>query len=211
MNLITAAPGIRAFDCYGPVTAPQAKALFADGFRAAGLYCAVVTAETLAACLGAGLGVHWILEGLSGSTVPTAALGEGQARTSIARVRALGSLAGATVSSDLEGTGRTPDAWTAYADGAANATSQLGDLPAAYIGGGIGLTSAELYALAAVRYGKGASKVLDRYGAYAEPACGWSWVQGNPVNWKHPGSGLTIDVGVLWPDYRGRSFTLLTA
>lgn len=211
MNLLTAPPCTKACDIFGPVTAAQAKALAADGFRAIGLYAAVVTAETLAACLDAGLGIFWVLEGLASSTVPTAALGESQARTSIARVRALGSLAGATVSSDLEGTQGTPAAWTAYADAAAHATSQLADIPAAYVGAGIGLTSAELYALAAVRYGKGASRVLDRYWAYAEPACGWSWVQGNPVNWKHPGSGLTIDVGVLWPDYRGRSFTLLTA
>jgi hypothetical protein len=210
VKIITPPPGTRAFDVFGPVTASQAKAMADDGFRAVGLYAAVVSADTLAACLGAGLGVWWILEGLGGLTVPSAGLGVKQAWGGIVRVRTLGSIAGATVSSDLEGTQGTPDAWKAYADAAASATSQLGDLPATYIGGGIGMTSAELFALAAIRYWKGASKVLDRYGAHAEPACGWGPVQGMPVDWKHP-CGLEVDLDCLWPDYQGRSFTLLVA
>ena len=209
MKVVAAPIGARACDVFGPVSTGQARALYVDCFRAVGLYAAVVTPETIANCLGAGLGIWWILEGLAASTTPTAAIGATQATAAIARLRGLGMPVGATLSSDLEGRPNTATSWIAYGNAIGMVTKLAGDLPAMYVGAGIGLTSAELFGMSPTRYWKSASKILDRFGAYAEPACGWCAVQGSPLDVAE--GTLRVDVDFLFHDYFGRCFTLVVA
>lgn len=200
--------GARCCDHYGPVSGPQAVAIAKD-FGVIFLYCEVVTAADLAFTLGAGLCVGFILEGLSQGMGPSAELGQSMARAASLRMRDLGVPSGVTIFSDLENPGHKPSEWIAFADGAADETHASGDIAGHYIGDGLGLTSGQLYGLHGVRYGKGASRIVDANGYLAEPACSWCWVQGYPTDITHPGSGLSIDIGTVWHDYRGRTVSVL--
>jgi hypothetical protein len=206
-----ARPGTKACDTLSHVTLAQAQALRGDGFELLWLYASVVTAEDLAAATGAGLEVGFVLEGLATATEPTADLGSRMAHAAAGRLRSLGVPPGVTLFSDLEGAGRAPQAWIEFANAAADATSGLGDIPGAYIGAGTGLTSAEIYGLRTVRYWKGGSRVVDRNGQLAEPSCGWCVVQGFPIDYMHPASGLEIDLDVVWQDYAGRTAAVIAA
>jgi hypothetical protein len=209
VKIVQAGIGIRGADTFSPVSAVEAKALFADCYRAIGLYASVTSPETIANCLGAGLGIWWILEGVAASTVPTAAIGQAQAVAAMTRLHGLGVPLGYTLSSDLEGRANSPQAWIDYGNAIGWATKIAGNIPAMYCGAGIGLTSAELMAMAPTRYWKSASKVVDRFAAYAEPSCGWATVQGSPLDIVE--GGLQIDVDFIFHDYEGRTFSLVVA
>jgi hypothetical protein len=209
VRLSPAAIGIRACDTFSPVSAAEAKALHDDCYRAIGLYAAVVTPATLANCLGAGLGVWFILEGLAASTVPTAAIGTAQVGAGLTRLHGLGVPVGYTLSSDLEGRANAPTNWIDYGNAIGWATKIASCIPAMYVGAGIGLTSAELMGMAPTRYWKSASKILDRFGAYAEPSCGFCCVQGSPLNIAE--GALQIDADFIFEDYEGRTFTLVVS
>jgi hypothetical protein len=202
----------KACDTLSHVTLSQAAALRGDGFEAMGLYADIVTAEDLAVVTGAGMGVWFFLEGLASTTTPTAELGSRQATNGVRRMRALGVPAGATYITDLEGSGpaQTPKAWIEYGNASAKAVQALGDISGGYFGAGQGLTSKEMFAMAFIRYAKGCSQIKDRFGEFAEPACGWCVVQAFPDNFDHK-SGLQIDGDALWQDFYRRAITLVVA
>lgn len=205
--------GAKCADTLSAITPWQAQKLADDKFEGVFVYAQVVTRATIDAVLGAGMWVGFVLEGLAASTVPTADLGRGMAANGSARLRSLGVPRGVTVFSDLENPGHPPDAWIAFADAAADATRAAGDVPGHYVGDGLGLTSAQLYALRGERYAKGASRIVDANDPpqLAEPVCSWCWVQGFPMDVRHAGSGLTIDIGAVWRDYRGRAVSVASA
>ena len=142
--------------------------------------------------------------------MPTAELGARQAASGVAKLASLGVPNGATIAGDLEGTGHDPGQWIAYSDAESRTIFAAKHIPAAYIGEGIGLTSLELHRLAAVRYWKGASRVQDKTGQFAEPPEGWCTFQGMPFDVKLS-TGLEVDLDALWQDYLGRSFSLIVA
>jgi hypothetical protein len=197
-------------DTFSHVSLAQAVALADDGFRAIGLYTHLVDLEDLQNCTSAGLGVFFYIEGLAAGERPTVAIAQTQAGFSVSRLQGLGVPQGVSLSSDLEGAGRAPEDWIAYANTIADVTNFAKHVPTSYIGAGIGLTSAELFALHCRRYIKGASRVMDRKGELAEPTCGWANFQIFPLDVKHS-SGLTIDGGMIGQDYAHRTLSLLYA
>jgi hypothetical protein len=201
--------GCLAFDSFSHVSREQAAGLERWGCKVAMLYAELATAEDLANCIGAGLAVTFILEGLAASTIPTEDLGARMARDAVARMRALGVPDGASYAIDLEGNGREPGAWVAFANGAADVLAGGGDLPVAYVGAGLGLSSGELYALRTPRYWRGMSRVVDREGELAEPSCGWCAVQQYPDNLAI--GGAKVDVSVIGLDFKKRGLTAVVA
>lgn len=209
-KIIEAPIGTKGCDAYESVSQAQAKSLRADGFEAIGRYVENVTQQELEGLTAAGLGVWFIIQGLAAGTTPGAALGGQMVSAGLTRLHSFGVPTGVTVFGDLEGDGRAHSDWIAFGNGQADAISTFRDIPGGYIGEGIGLTSRELYALRFVRYWKSGSRVVDRFDELAEPACGWTAVQGIPFDIARH-DGLQIDVDVLWRDYRGRGITLLVA
>jgi hypothetical protein len=200
--------GAKAFDTVSRISPEQAQALRAAGFEVAFLYAEMLTAEDLAHCTDAGIAVVFTIEGLGTQTIPTSDLGTKMARSAVERMRAMGVPDGATYAVDLEGDGRDWDEWHAFADAAGSALNVGGDLSCAYVGEGIGLSSAELYGLRVHRYWRGMSRIVDRFGNLAEPACGWCAVQQYPTIAV---AGLEVDVDVIGRDYHGRTLTVVTA
>lgn len=143
-------------------------------------------------------------------TTPDAALGTSMATSATTKLRALGVPAGATIFSDVEGGPHLPTDWASYCNAHAGVVHAAGDVPGGYFGFGSALTSHEMYAMAMTRYGHGASRLQDRFGQIAEPACGFCWEQGRPLDILHS-SGIRIDVGALWEDFRGRRVSLVVA
>jgi hypothetical protein len=212
-RVVTAPPGTLVADTFTPMPRVGADSLFTSGFRAIVRYTENVSADEIANCTAAGLGVIFITEGLAVSTVPTADLGWNMGYGACARLAELGIPARATVFSDLEGQGKSAADWIAYANAHANAVTEAGYLAGGYFGFGVGLTGPEMFSVRNMtRYGKGASRLTDRFGdaGVAEPLCGWSWVQGLPLDMLRPPAGR-IDVGALFHDYLGRAVTLVVA
>jgi Domain of unknown function (DUF1906) len=212
-KVVTAQPGTLIADTFTPMPRAGADALFTSGFRALLRYTENITPEELANCTAAGLGVAFITEGLAISTTPTAALGTSMAQGACARIAELGVPARFTLFSDLEGQGRQPADWLAYANAHADGVVAEGGIAGGYFGFGVGLTGAEMFGIQKMtRYGKGASRLTDRFGdaGVAEPLCGWCWTQGLPLDMLRPPAGR-IDVGFLANDYLGRAVTLVVA
>jgi hypothetical protein len=203
-----AVPGSKAFDTTSHITPEDARHLKAAGFDVALLYAEMLSAEDLVNCTAAGMGVAFTIEGLSETTTPSAELGARMARSAIDRVRSMGVPVGATYSADLEGDHRAWDEWIAFANAAAGVINAGADLSCGYIGEGMGLTSAELYALGVHRYWRGMSRVVDRSGFLAEPQCGWCMVQQYPT--VRVGS-LEVDASLIGRDFRDRTITVVIA
>lgn len=211
-RIIQAPAGKMACDTFGGIPSPSAAVALALDFAAVGLYPATENCEeSLAYATGAGMGVWFILEGLSESTMPTAQVGASLASHAVGLISGWGVPQGYTLATDMEGPQpNAHDGWIAMADAAADVVQRVHSLSMAYAGFGVGLTSAEWYQLKCTRYYKSGSQVRDRFGQLAEPECGWAVVQGQPFNVTHP-SGVKIDYDALWEDYRGRSITLVVA
>ena len=84
-----------------------------------------------------------------------------------------------------------------------------GWLPGGYFADRTLLTSIELYQLHVVGYWRGAARIVDRFGALAEPSCGWMLEQLTPAN--HPFGGTLIDFDVSRTDFRGRQAIAIAA
>lgn len=212
-KVVTAQPGTLIADTFTPMPRAGADLLFSTGFRAIMRYTESISAQEMADCTAAGLGVAFITEGLAQTTQPSAALGASMAFGACARLAELGVPARFTLFSDIEGQGRQPADWVAYANAHADGVVASGGIAGGYFGFGVGLTGAEMFGIKNMtRYGKGASRLTDRFGdaGVAEPLCGWAWVQGLPLDMLRPPAGR-IDVGALFNDYLGRSVTLVVA
>lgn len=200
---------VKAFDTLSHVGLPQAQALSKLGFSVALLYANTATLDDIENCAASGLGIAFILEGLAASTQPSNALGASNATGALNRLAWMGIPKGFSLMIDLEGNGHEAADWIAYATGASQAASAAGAKPGYYVGEGIGLTSAELYALPGFPYWKGLSRVVDRHGMLAEPVCGWAVVQSYPDDLIV--GGTQVDVDIVGKDYRGRTLTVVTA
>lgn len=166
------------------LTPADYKALAAAGYKARGGYLDVITPKELAVCLASGLGFFGI--------------GYAHESNLIAQVKALGLPAGCVVYQDCESEAGPAESVIARINTCA--ASLAGYQPGLYIGAGGLMTSAELSNLAATTYGKGCSRVTDRYGNVAEPSRGFAWIQGRP--WNVVIAGKTYDVGFVQNDYR---------
>lgn len=185
--------GARGIDSIILLNDVQCKDLRASGVDFAMQYLGSVTAD----------GVHRILDaGLA--FMPVTYANKTNGASAVIHVKGLGLPAGCTVWLDIEGV--TDDAVTIKKkinDWCVEIIA-AGYMPGMYVGAGCPLTSIELYSLKTVRYWHSVSRVTDRNGALAEPACGWAMHQLHPPNLKWADTGIIVDVDCIQQDYRGR-------
>jgi len=182
----------RGVDTVRLLTEAEALALRAAGVDYAIQYLGSVTADGVAGIIGAGLGLY-----------PVTFADQWDGPKTVAELEALGIPAGTTVFLDVEGVGPTitPAALIEKINAWADAVSHAGFISGLYVGAQAQLTSQELYELRIFRYWKGLSKVIDRNGALAEPACGWCLVQLYPTSTC---AGVLVDFSFVQRDYKGR-------
>jgi hypothetical protein len=203
-------PGTAGVDLIGTVTPG-----IAAEFRAAGKgfvirYGLSVTAAEVNAITGIGLGVVFISYGRKSDFSDATGRADAQAILNhLKSIRVpLGSML--TLLVDLEDpAGATVADVLTYERGFAAVVTATGCTSGAYIGSGLGMTSAQLYSMAATRYYKSGSRVTDFNGDVSEPECGWALVQGLPFN--QPCGGARVDFDVAFQDFHGRSVFALYA
>ena len=175
-------------------TAAQAAALKAAGVDGLIGYLGAMNAERLRYVLDAGLGFMPVTFAGAYNNGP---------QDEILQLRALGIPAGTTVWLDMEGRGTLTDvdglkgkinAW-------AGAIKAMGYEPGLYCGVPQPFTSAELYALAVVRYWESGSDVRDRNNALAKPNCGYCLRQFLPQGFH---AGVFVDFNMVGQDFKGR-------
>lgn len=206
MNLRQLTPLDRVVDTLMPITEEVAHAMECRGVTACYRYVEDLTLEEMALAQRYGIDIGLV----------TKALDFGAA--TIGRVKSWNLPPGVELFLDIEQVGQTPlkaddlipriNAWAALAKDASI-------IPGHYVGAGNPLTSKELYALAVQRYWHSCSRVVDRNGEVAEPACGWVLVQGRPpnlvLNHTVNGKKVIVDANLAQTDYRDRSAHVLTA
>ncbi len=187
----------------------------ASGFRAAGKgwvgrYALGLSAVEVSTITSIGLGLVIYSYGRQSDYSETTGISDAQ--TILAHLKAIGVPVGGmlTIILDLETpTGATIADLQAYESGFADAIAATGCTSGVYVGAGLGMTSAELYALKATRYSKSGSRIEDVSGAAAEPQCGYVLVQGLPFD--EPCGGTRVDLQCAWQDFEGRSCWALYA
>ncbi len=199
MNTATAFVGARGTDSVTLITATSAAAFKASGIDFVIQYLGSLTPQGVQDIVGAGLALM----------VVTYADKFNGAQT-VAELRTLGLPEGCTVWLDVESIGPsvTVESLTNQINDWAAAVKAAGFMPGLYVGVGAQLTSAELYQLSVVRYWHSLSIVLDRNGAPAAPACGWSMFQLYPTTTWH---GVSVDMDFCQQDYHGRLPVWVTA
>lgn len=204
MKVQTALVGARAIDSLPfstGATPDLAKVLKESGVDCFVGYLGSVSASRLAAILGAGL-----------AFMPVTLAGEYEdgAADEVAQLRALGIPAGTSVWLDLEGMTAwksSPSILAAKINEWAKTIAAGGWMPCLYVGAPQPFTSAELSKLAVVRYWWGLGRCVDRYGALAEPDCGWCMIQhyhGQPNGMFWRDTGIFVDANGIQCDYRKR-------
>ena len=199
MNIATARIGDRFTDSVTLITPALAAALKAEGFDGVSQYLGGgVTAQSVQAITNAGLGF-----------LPVTFADRFDGEQTVAECHALGLPDGVTVFLDVEGIGPSITAaqlMMKIADWA-HPVADANYIPSMYVGWKALLTSAELYALPVYRYWKAFSRILDRNGQPAEPACGWSVIQ-SPTTTR---AGVQVDIDFVTGDYRSRFPVLAVA
>jgi hypothetical protein len=192
-TLQSAPVGARGIDTVAPIDAVHAAALRAAEMDFAVRYLGSVTSQEIDAILTAGL-----------AFIPVTYANHLDSVQAVAALHALWLPAGATVFLDVENdAAMDPASLSAKINAWADAVRIAGFEPGLYVAAGCPLTSAELYALHVVRYWKGGSRIVDRHGQLAEPACGWCMLQLVP-SVPRGDPPLLVDVDVLLEDFRGR-------
>lgn len=119
----------------------------------------------------------------------------------VAEAHALELPAATTLWLDVEDTHDDAATVTRKINGWARVVLAASFMPGLYVGAGVGLTSLELYALAVVRYWRSMSRIVDRFGELAEPACGFCVEQCyDTVSW----GGIRADIDFVHKDWRER-------
>lgn len=203
-------PGTAGVDTVMQITPAIAAGLRAMGKGWVARYGLSVTAAEIAAITGIGLGVVFVSYGRKSDF--NDATGRADAQAIIDHLKSIGVPLGAmlTIMVDLEDpAGATIADVLTYERGFAAVVVATGCTSGAYIGSGLGMTSAELYSMAATRYWKSGSRVTDFHGNVSEPECGWALVQGLPFDVKLAGG--EFDTDCAWQDFKGRSVFALYA
>jgi hypothetical protein len=192
MQTIEVPVGSRLTDSVTLVTAATAGKFKASGIDGCFQYLGTVTAQGVADITGAGLGF-----------MPGTYAAAFNGPAAVAECQSLGLTPGCTVWLDVEGIGPTvtiPSLKQQINDWAA-AISGAGFQPGMYVGSNAQLTSLELYQLDVVRYWHSLSRILDRNGMLAEPACGFCVHQLYPTVTR---CGVSVDLDFVQQDYQGR-------
>lgn len=189
-------------------------AAVAAEFAVAGVTCVLrygvsVSAEEFGTILAHGIAVGFLTYG-RGSDF-TVANGVADAQALLDKAKSLGIPPGMTYGLDLEDPkGASIADVLAYEKAyATQITTVAGNLPGAYLGAGLGLTSKQATGMGAVRYYKSGSRVVDLQGNPTEPERGFCLVQRLPFN-QHLG-GVQVDYDSAGDDYYGCAWTVVRA
>ena len=199
MKTALAFVGARGADSVALVTSDGASALKGAGINFVFQYLGSVTAAGVQAIVDAGL-----------AFMPVTYADQFNGPSAVAHLQALNLPAGCTVWLDLESIGTSVpvplliqqiNLW-------ASTISTAGYQPGLYVGASSQLTSLELYELNVVRYWHSMSRILDRNGQLAEPACGYCVHQLYPTQ---NCAGWAVDLNFVQQDYQGRLPTWVVA
>lgn len=171
-------------------TLEQAQALAADGVKCLFGYLGDVTPTRLGFVLSAGM-----------AFIPVTFANRFDGAQAVVQMRALGLPTDTTVFLDYENPQVDVDAVTSSMKNWAAPVVAGGFMPGLYVGSPQLHTSAELFALPFTRYWKGQGSTRDRFGALAEPKCGWCVTQMWP---QHVRDGVLVDDDMIGQDYYGR-------
>jgi Domain of unknown function (DUF1906) len=197
MNAVILEPGLRGCDTIVKLSYMDALKLFDAGFRFVGRYVTSLTAAELSDILRAELAVTFI--SYANSFDPS---------DEIAALKALQIPKGAVVWLDVEDVKDDPVTLSQRINTWAKAIQAAGYVAGLYVGAGVPLTSAELYALAVTRYWHSCSRVVDSHNNAAEPICGWAMTQ---CSCEQQRAGVEVDIDFAYLDYKGRGVTMVTA
>ncbi len=208
MRAVEAPPGTKACDSWSPISDAHADALLGAGIGAFARYTDNITNAELQMLLGTGALVFFVTSSPSNGYVPTDNLARSKHTAAYIKLKSLNIPATVCSFVDLEGMSGPPAAQISYAEASCSCLTNF--TPGLYCGAGVGLTGHELYAIpSAKRYWKSLSRVEDRFGAIAEPQCGWAAVQAYPPNLIV--NGVQVDIDMLQKDFEGRSVICVAA
>lgn len=204
-------PGLAGVDLLGTVTPAIAKGFRAEGKSFVMQYGKIVTADAVAAITDEGMGLGIYSFGRQGDFSPTT--GAQDAEEILDHLRSIGVPVGnmLTLTLDLE----TPKGATiadvlAYEkQGWAAKVTPTGCTSGAYLGAGLLMTSAQYFSMAATRYVKSGSRLIDTAGNAAEPECGYVMTQVLPFDQQC--GGAEVDFCFSGHDYFGRSMFMVWA
>jgi len=199
--------GAVLLDTFQPITSEMLDGL--QGFTLPGTRTGItgfirypenMTLQELTRLLAAGYLVLPVGTSRPNGYIPSAAAGAQDATRELARLKLLGFLTGITLGCDLEGMGGTVQNTVDYANAQASTILDGGNYPMAYVGAGVPLNAAELYALSDVLYWHSLSNVPDVL------VCDYAMLQGYPTQTFALAGGtvLTADVNFVYRDKKGR-------
>jgi Domain of unknown function (DUF1906). len=164
--------GVKGIDCNSPLSVAKLASLRTAGYRVATRYVRRVqhhdydlTTGELLTILQAGFGLN-IAQHVDANWVPSAAVGAAYGATAVQECRALGLIAGVTVSCDLEDVrpGTPPQAVIDYLKAWYAAVRGAGYQPMLYVGYNCGISGNDLYyKLPFVRYWSAYNLNQDHY------------------------------------------------
>lgn len=200
LELVQPQAGTRAVDTISIISGADAAWLKANDYAAVFRYLSALTLEERDRILNAGLSLGLVTFAK-----------EWSGRRALDHLAALEIPRGADVYLDVESVELAPlelekaiDAWSIMLEAA-------GYVPGCYFGSVSLLTSEEMYARPHVRrYWHSCSRVVDRNGKEAGPACGWVIRQLYPPNIRLP-CGIIADIDIFEDDYTGRRANLVRA
>jgi len=183
--------GARGTDSVTALSQDTAQALKSTGIDFAVRYLGSVTSSEVAQILNAGL-----------AFMPVTYADRFDGSATVSEAQALELPANATIWLDAESVKDDPPTLRSKINLWARDVAAARFMPGLYVGAGVGLTSIELYALAVVRYWRSMSRIVDRNGQLAEPACGFCLEQlFDTVTWA---GLLRADINFARKDWRGR-------
>lgn len=203
MKAATSSVGALGVDTIATITSAQAHSLESSGFSFVVRYLGGLTAVELSEILGEGLAVMPVTYSRGGGWIPSGALGQTDGTTTVSQLYALKFPVGVTVWCDLEGMAGTVADTIAYAEAWGALVQAAGYIPGVYVGAGVPLTSAELYALENIHaYWHSCSEVPE------VATCGYQMIQLTPPNIIFHKSvtvdPLEVDIDVIQQDRLGR-------
>jgi Domain of unknown function (DUF1906) len=199
MTIISQTAFVRALgiDTISTITTAQAMAFQQAGFSFAVRYVESLSTTEISAILGAGLALMPVAYSRAGGWMPTAALGTQDGNNMISDLNALSLPKGITVWCDLEGMGGVAADTIAYTEAWGACIEAAGYIPGVYVGAGITLNSAQLYALNNIHaYWHSCSVVPDVDG------CSYMMIQLNPPDQVI--CEVEVDINVIQKDHAGR-------
>ena len=196
------APNVLGVDTVAKLSPPQLRALKDRGYVFRAGYIDELSQQEVLDVVSNGLGL-----------LPLTYAKEFSPDHTLERLRLLGLPMGAHVVLDLEAVAAdtTADALKLTVNAWGRGIMNGGYFPTLYVGSQEIFTSQELTSLEVFRYWAGCSKLLDRNGAIAEPARGYSLIQGRPFNVDLLGDGTLFDVDFAREDYQGDVFSVVVA